>query len=287
VEASERVVQSTPERAAVEESALALAAAGIPHRVEAVPGGWRLLVAAGDAAAGAAVLDACARDVRDTAPVPAVPDAGGWWIGPAVAAALIAFHRLTGGQWNATGSAAAVRIAAGEWWRVVTALTLHAGPAHVLGNAVASVVFVGAVGRLLGAGVGLWAVLLAGAAGNAANALLRGPGHDSLGASTAVFAALGVLAGLQLVRRLRGGAGGPRPWMVIAASLALLGLLGTAQGADVTAHLFGLLAGAPIGAVAALLRPPGRVAQGLLAVAALAAVVACWGLALGAAAARR
>jgi rhomboid protease GluP len=281
VEASERVVRSTPERAEVEESALALAAAGIPHRVEAVPGGWRLLVAAGDAAAGAAVLDACARDAREAAPASAVPDAGGWWIGVAVAAALIAFHRLTGGGWAAAGSASAARIAAGEWWRVVTALTLHAGPAHLLANAVASVVFVGAVGRVLGAGVGLWAVLLAGAAGNTANSWLRGAGHDSLGASTAVFGALGILAGFQLARRLRGDRSGLAPWMVIAASLALLGLLGTAKGSDVTAHLFGLLAGAPLGAAGALLGAPGRGTQAFLVVTAFTAVVACWGFAVG------
>src|SRR2546422_5158304 len=38
-------------------------------------------------------------------------------------------------------------IVAGEWWRTVTALTLHADVPHLLGNAVASVVLVGAVDR--------------------------------------------------------------------------------------------------------------------------------------------
>jgi hypothetical protein len=36
---------------------------------------------------------------------------------------------------------------AGEWWRTVTALTLYADAPHVLGNAAASVVLVGAVSQ--------------------------------------------------------------------------------------------------------------------------------------------
>src|SRR6266516_3928722 len=49
---------------------------------------------------------------------------------------------------------------AGEWWRTVTALTLHADAPHVLGNAGASVVLVGAVSHQLGPGVGLCVLLL-------------------------------------------------------------------------------------------------------------------------------
>ena len=42
----------------------------------------------------------------------------------------------------------------GAWWRAVTALTLHADVWHVVGNAVASLVFVSAIGRWLGSGLG-------------------------------------------------------------------------------------------------------------------------------------
>src|SRR2546422_4485816 len=71
-------------------------------------------------------------------------------------------------------------IVAGEWWRTVTALTLHADVPHLLGNAVASVVLVGAVSRELGPGLGLWLLVLAGAGGNALTAVAHGARYDSV-----------------------------------------------------------------------------------------------------------
>ena len=68
--------------------------------------------------------------------------------------------------WFRAGSASAELIVRGQWWRAVTALTLHADLLHLFGNAVASVIFVTAVGRWLGAGIGAWLILLAGAGGN-------------------------------------------------------------------------------------------------------------------------
>src|SRR5437016_9452621 len=107
---------------------------------------------------------------------------------------LIGFFAVTGPRtrhsaWFARGSAATDRIVAGEWWRTVTALTLHADASHLLGNAAASVVLVGAVSRELGPGLGLWLVLLAGAGGNALTAVAHSAHHASVGASTAIFGA--------------------------------------------------------------------------------------------------
>ena len=72
--------------------------------------------------------------------------------------------------------------------------------------------------------------------------------------------------------------------MVIAASLALLGMLGTAPGSDVLAHAFGLLVGGllGIGPARAHRRPLGWWSQWLLALAAGALVLACWRIALAA-----
>src|SRR5437867_1986470 len=67
-------------------------------------------------------------------------------------------------------------------------------------------------------------------------------------------------------------------WMVGAASLALLALLGTSPGSDLLAHLFGLLLGGALGLAAApaLRRPLRPPVQWALAVAVLAAVVGAW-----------
>jgi hypothetical protein len=70
--------------------------------------------------------------------------------------------------------------------------------------------------------------------------------------------------------------------VVIAASLALFGMLGTAPGSDVLAHVLivgGLLG---IGPALAQRRPLGRSSQWILALATGALVLVCWRIALAA-----
>ena len=117
---------------------------------------------------------------------------------------LIGFFAITGARaghsaWFEHGSADAQRMMAGEWWRAVTALTLHADAPHLLGNAVASALVMTAVCQRLGPGVGMWLLLLAGAGGNALTAIAHGSDHVSVGASTAIFGAIGILAGVRIV----------------------------------------------------------------------------------------
>ena len=65
------------------------------------------------------------------------------------------------------GSANALAIEDGELWRTLTALTLHADFAHLLANALSSLVFVTLLCRWIGPGAGLSLTVLAGALGNA------------------------------------------------------------------------------------------------------------------------
>jgi len=278
----ERTLRAARQRSAVEEWALVLAAAGIAHRVARGAGTWRLLVAARDADRSVAALNAY--DAERSAPAgEEAPEYGPTYAGVLVAVLLVAFYGATGpadpgGAWARAGSASAELIVRGQVWRAVTALTLHANPAHLLGNAVACAVFVTAAGRALGPGLGGSLVLVAGAGGNVLNAFLHGAHHSGVGASTAVFGAIGVLGGLQFGRkRRRRGA-----WLPVAGSLALLAMLGSDPEADIVAHLFGLLVGGALGVAAALLvaRPPGRLAQWALAFGALAAVAGSWLVAL-------
>jgi membrane associated rhomboid family serine protease len=166
-----------------------------------------------------------------------------------------------------------------EPWRAVTALTLHLDAAHAAGNAVAIAVVLPAVGQRFGAGVGVWLVLLGGAAGNLLAALLHAPGHMAAGASTAIFAAFGIL-GAARVFRAAGEERRWKPWTVLAASLALLALLGTSRSADVLAHGTGFLSGAIVGlGGAAVLRPFGRAVQWTLGLLTVLTVIGCWLLA--------
>jgi membrane associated rhomboid family serine protease len=186
-------------------------------------------------------------------------------------------------SWFERGSADAHKIINGELWRTVTALTLHADVAHAASNAVAVAVFLGAVSSMLGTGLGGALILLAGAGGNLANAFLHGSPHVSVGASTSVFGAVGLLGGLGVVMRRRRAWSRRRAWLPIAAALALLGMLGTGgERVDVWAHLLGLLVGGVLGIVIALAapRPLGFRIQWTCGGAALAVLIYCWMLAL-------
>ena len=187
-------------------------------------------------------------------------------------------------SWFERGSADADRILGGELWRTVTALTLHADLVHVLSNAIAAALFLSAVYAMLGVGLGSALVMLAGAGGNLANALLHGSSHVSVGASTAIFGSVGMLGSFGMVRRRRRATSRRRAWLPVAAALALLAVLGTGgQRVDILAHLFGFLLGGILGIICAFAAPdpPGLGVQWLCGCTALALLIYCWTLALG------
>jgi len=186
-------------------------------------------------------------------------------------------------SWFERGGADADRILHGELWRTVTALTLHADVVHAVSNAAAAAIFFGMVSSMVGSGIGFALILLSGAGGNLANALLHGSPHVSIGASTATFGAVGLLTGLTVAKQRREPSSRRRAWLPIAAALALLGMLGT-EGArvDIWAHLFGLLVGAVLGVAVgyAAPRPPGFRIQWVFGSAAIGVLIYSWTLAL-------
>jgi len=196
------------------------------------------------------------------------------WIGPPAA----------GSRWFERGAASARQIMSGEPWRAVTALTLHVDAVHVAGNAVATAALLPPIVQRLGPGWGLWLPLLAGTAGNLLSATLYDPRHVAVGASTATFGAIGILAGLRLFATPPRARTRWKPWIVPVACLVLLAFLGAGRDADVLAHGLGLLSGAALGFAASatprrLLDP--SLQWPLVALAALT-VIGCWLLALAA-----
>ena len=148
----------------------------------------------------------------------------------------------------------------GQWWRAVTALTLHADVVHLLSNLLAGAGFAWLVGRFFSAALGWCLIVLCGVGGNLLNTWVYYPAaHTSIGASTAVFAALGLLTGVGIWAAL---VAPERHWSMsrwllpLFGGLTLLGLLGTGAGranVDVAAHLSGFLCGLLVGGLAARL----------------------------------
>lgn len=259
------IVRVTPTRDEADESALVLAAVGLPYEVvRRDDGSYAITVLPEQREAAAAALAAYERDRRSEpeASIPA-PERGTGMLGVVAAIGLAAFTLVTGvGEnmrrpaWFAAGIADATLIRQGAWWRAVTAMTLHGDLMHLLGNAVASLIFVSAAARWLGSGVAALVLVGAGTTANVLTALVERPEHRSLGASTATFAALGVVAGLQALRRWRhGGRLRRKAWVSFGAGLALFAMLGVSEHSDVFAHLFGLGVGFVAGLLAGLADP--------------------------------
>jgi membrane associated rhomboid family serine protease len=275
------VARSAPHERLARDWALVLTAVGVGCEVERRGREWDLVVAADDAERAAEALAAYDAEAVPGRPAPAPAAAyGRTWAGLVLAMLLVLGARLTGTRAMGSalfraGEAHAGSILNGEPWRTVTALTLHADVTHLVSNLVSGALVATAVSAAVGPGVGAWLLLLAGAAGNGLTAWMHGGGHRAVGASTAVFGGIGVLVGLAIVRRTR------RAWVPVAAGLALLGLLGTSEHADLLAHFFGFAAGVAAGTgVAPLPLLRSRPAQWVLALAALGAVGGCWLLAV-------
>ncbi len=213
---------------------------------------------------------------------------------PGVAAYAIVLFVVTGlagysyfGQdWVAAGRIDGALIRSGEWWRTITALTLHSGLRHLVGNLIFGTLFGLFAGRLLGSGVAWLAIIIAGASGNLLNTLLLESTHRSVGASTAVFAALGLVAGYVWRGKLMSQERWPYRVGPIVGGFALLMYTGTGDSqTDIGAHLLGFLCGFAGGMLLTLAGQQyfDRQWQFRAGVLAIAVIMGAWTLAFGAA----
>jgi rhomboid protease GluP len=137
--------------------------------------------------------------------------------------------------------ASALFILQGETYRAVTALFLHADARHLLGNMAGMLIFAAPAISLSGYGTGPLMLLFAGTSGNLINAYLYRTAHLSIGASTAVMAAAGMLAAYQVTRRRN-----PfqlNNFMPIFAGALLMGMFSQGENTDIWAHVLGFICG--------------------------------------------
>jgi rhomboid protease GluP len=279
------------DEARANELALVLIARGIAQQRRAGREGLELCVPVDSAGAAAAELAQYRREnARRIGARPLQYVARGWpGVAAYVAVLLVVFvaahESLLGLDWYGAGRFDSGPMVAGQWWRTITALTLHVEFDHLGGNVAFGAFFGVFIGRYFGVGVGWLAVLLEAGCANALGAWLEAPDHRSLGASTAVFAALGMLAAYTWRR----GFLRETPWRSriapIVAALGLLAFTGTGgENTDLGAHLLGFCAGLVGGVVvAAAVRPirlRDRRTQSICAALALLAVVGAWAVGL-------
>jgi membrane associated rhomboid family serine protease len=146
-----------------------------------------------------------------------------------------------------------IYIGMGEYWRLISPVFLHVGLAHVLFNSFSLVLFGPALERALGKGLFFLVYLACGMAGNIATYVLNPPYYTHLGASGAIFGLFGIYLSIIFLKK---GAMPPQGRQVIL-PMAALGIIMTffQPGINMTAHIFGLIAGFLIGAVLIRFKP--------------------------------
>jgi membrane associated rhomboid family serine protease len=186
-------------------------------------------------------------------------------------------------EWTTQGRMSNEAVARGEWFRLFTAVMLHADLAHLLANVTFGAIFLGLAMARFGWGVTLLATFLAGGLGNVLGYILYDAPYHGVGASGMMMGALGLLCihsfGLwrkspKAARYVLSG---------VIAGVLIFVLFGFSPGSDIIAHLGGFLAGLVFGAALALVNEKTVHAArwNLPAAGTVAAIIAVtWGLAL-------
>ncbi len=252
---------------------------------------WILLVDPADALRALAQLH---QYRLENVPAPPPPPAAKLhehaWVGTVVYALVLIGVTLaiSTGLWRPDafdlGALDGERVQAGQWWRLWTSLTLHVSADHLFANLAGGVWFGYLAARQLGSGTA-WLLIVTGAAlANAIEAQWSPPQYRSVGASTAVFTALGLMAAHSWKLRYPIRQSWARRWAPLVAGTVLLGWLGTAgEGTDIIAHLLGFVVGCALGAAAGFVRIEkmlARIPQWLAGLAALGSVAIAWSVAL-------
>lgn len=300
----------TADRRRSQHHALVLTAIGIESGSMVVDGEWIVLARMADADRARAEIARHDEENRGWPPreTHPVPVSQGLYAALAYATILGTMflwqkeHRFDV-DWLRVGRAEAARITSGEWWLSITALSLHADAVHVLGNVVFGAAFGVVLAQSVGVGLAWIAFFVSGALGNYANAWIQPGEHASIGASTAVFGALGAQVAYEWMKRKDLASAPWRRWAPVIGGLALLGWLGaggsfqegastrdnvrtleqTLSTVDVMAHATGFLSGAAIGALLGLRKKRWRLSlawQIALTLAPLAGLAGAWALAL-------
>ncbi len=214
---------------------------------------------------------------RQTPPPPTLVMIGG----------LFLFFQVTGpwhpgNPWFEVGAIDSSQILDhGQWWRLVTGLSLHADAMHVLGNCLIGGFMVHLLCTTIGYGSGWLLLLLTGALANFINIVIRNGPHYSVGFSTAVFAAIGMFSGLQI----KLSRNSPLRFLIpLGAGAGLLAFLGSeGKHTDLGAHLFGFFCGIVVGLLIILTNliqiADNTAIQRFLFCCALAIFFLCWWIA--------
>lgn len=282
-------IYSSSQLADCEQRAFVLKAVGLEHVFGQRGDVFVLLVPESTAAVAIDHLQRYDEESRPKSPPPPLKLHGNAWIGSIVYASMVigvaycAGANIGGADWFDAGALSSAAVRDQEWWRAITALTLHGDVGHLIGNLAFGIPYGFFASQLLGGGRAWASILLAATLGNLLDSATMGAHQRSIGASTAVFAMLGLVAAYSW----RTGTDNVSRWAhryaPLVAAIALLAFTGAGgERTDVVAHLAGFLSGVVIGTMQAHVptrhfdKRAVQVGAGLVS---FAAVVGAWVLA--------
>ncbi|HEX2612470.1 MAG TPA: rhomboid family intramembrane serine protease [Fibrobacteria bacterium] len=247
-------IRRSPTKRPVLDASLALASEGVRHWIEYSGDDFLLTVEAPDAARAGSLLEKYEAEndgyrVEDPEVAPFE-----LYLSPFLHLAIPALFSFwataeTWGYWMETrGGAIAGRIlgegSSGiEWWRVLTATTLHADSEHFLGNMLSGYFIFNLLRRRCGPGTSMLLLTFAAALTNTLVAALSPPYYRSIGFSTVVFAGLGMLAAAETRFFPNGLRPGLRNFTPLLGAFFLAVMNGLGENADVKAHFIGFACG--------------------------------------------
>lgn len=283
-------VYRSPNLSDCDQRAFILKAVGIVYLIEQHDGFFSLVVPQ-DAAAAA--LDHLRQYERESVPAPPAPEMrlhDHAWTGSIVYALVVIAVAYCAGanvgrfDWVDAGALTRAALHEGEWWRMITALTLHVDVAHLIGNLVFGIPYGFFAAQLLGNGRAWLSIVAAAALANLIDSAVMQQNQASIGASTAVFAMLGLVATYSWRTIPARSSHWAHRWAPVIAAIALLGFTGVGgEHTDVVAHLAGFACGALIALVQSHLTVKARNGRALQLVAALIVcgmIAAAWFAAL-------
>jgi rhomboid protease GluP len=134
----------------------------------------------------------------------------------------------------------------GEYWRLFTPIFMHAGFAHMLFNSFSLVLFGPALEQMLGKTKFILIYLVTGIAANIATLILEPLTYTHVGSSGAIFGLFGFYISIIMFRKAMLSRENSQTIMTIAIIAVIMTFV--QSNINITAHIFGMLAGFLIGA---------------------------------------
>ena len=147
------------------------------------------------------------------------------------------------------GLSDASKVLHGQWWRTITALTLHGDARHIASNLLSGYIVLNLMSYRLPLARMAPFLAVASAIANFCVALTVQSDYRALGFSTFVFAAIGALAVIEFRLMPKETHGMLRRFAPLCGAASLAVFLGLGENADILGHAYGFIAGAICGLI--------------------------------------